>query len=501
MSKPRNYLFTSGAPTPNGRLHVGHIGAQFLKLDVLKRHVRRAGDGATLLFSVDAFDTPIYLAARRQGVTEEEVCRRNIDGITRDLEYAAIDYDVFLDTSVGAGRDLIRQTAVELDDLVAARKVAVEEKVPYSRRTGEPVTGRLLTGECPSCARTMHGYVCDPCGLQLSPDQIRNARAADPTDSLDWRAVTNHFVRIDTRELLDYVGSLPLPAVTRRKADAIASMLLTDEHFLVRWTASEPWGIGTGVPGQVYFNRLLVTLAEQIPFGEITKEKLGLRHNPFDRDSGVVTVLAYGVDNLGGRLIENTALALATDRYRPFDHHLVSEFYRNDGEKMATSGSNALWVADVADLTGFSRDGLRAYMASIATPDVEVDVSLPDLTRFMRSVTGRLGRVVALALSAAVGAGTRIGPEVLAVAERGLDRQSTALDLTHVDLPAAWRTTEEWIHRALSSSAEDRYATLACFAVIASPIAPDAAGTVWRLLGREGAPDRTSLRRLATGGV
>lgn len=494
----KNYLLTGAAPTPNGRLHLGHIGGQFLKLDVLKRHIIRDGCGAILLFSIDAFDTPIHLASLRSEVTEAEVCRRYFAGIAQDLEHAAIDYDVFLDTSAGAGRAIIKETADKLDAVMTGRKVAVTEPIPYSRRSGRPVTGRLLTGDCPRCGRMMHGYSCDPCGLHLSPEQIRNARPADPADSLDWRQVTNYFVRADTHLLRGYINSVSLPPVTRRKADDIADIMINDP-FLARWTATEPWGISTGVPGQVYFNRMLITLAEQVVFGELTRKKLGLSGNPFEHGSDVVTVLAYGTDNLGGFLIENAALALATETYRPFDHHLVSEFYLVDGEKMATSRSDAMWVADVAGVPGFSRDGLRAYMASIATPDVEVEVSLTTLTRFMESLAPRIDRIVASSVSADLGA--RIDPEVLALAEESLDRQSKALELTHIDLPVLWQTTAGWMDRVLSGCAGDPYTNLACFAVIASPIAPDVASEVWRLLGRDGGPDRTGLRKLASDGT
>jgi methionyl-tRNA synthetase len=494
MSTAKNYLLTGAAPTPNGRLHLGHVGAQFLKLDVLKRHARRAGGNATLLFSVDAFDNPITYTARQAGVTEEEICRVYYDGIVSDLENVAIDCDVFLDTTVGEGRDLIEKTTIELDAVLAGRKVAVTEKIPYSRRTGSPVTGRFLTGECPACGRRMHGYSCDPCGLYMSADDIRDARAADPADILDWREVTNHFIRTGTREVRDYLDGLVLSEVVRGRAEEIAGSILADEYFLARWTASEPWGIGTGVPGQVYFNRMLITLAEQVAFGEITKEKLGLRHNPFEEGSDVVTVLAYGTDNLGGFLIENSALALATERYRPFDHHLVSEFYLLGGEKQSTSRPHCLWVEDMAALDGFSRDGLRAHMASIATPDVEVDVSLSDLTAFMRSLAATVDRVAAAASSTV---DRTVDRAVVGRAEETLDGQAKALELEHIDLPKVWQSTEEWLDRARSTG---QYTSLACFAVVASPLVPDIASKVWGLLGRAGDPDRAGLRRLISDG-
>ncbi len=496
MTERTSYLLIGSAPTPNGRLHLGHIGAQFLNLDVLKRHARRAGDAAMHCFSLDTFDTPIYLLAKQQGRTEADVCREYIEGIRQDLEHVAIDYDVLLDTSTDEGRELVRNAAVELDRLVGPRKVPVVEKVAHSRSTGEQLVGRMLTGECPNCGETIRGYSCDPCGLFLSAiEDIRDIRAADPSDSLELRDVTNSFVAVDTRAIRAYHDSLVLPAVTRRKLDDAAALLLGEDRFRARWTASVPYGIGTGVPGQVYFNYLRVTA--HFAFGEMAREKLALASNPLDVGSDAVTVLAYGVDNLAAYLIDNVAHLLATERFRRFDHHLVSQFFTVDGEKIATSKPNALWVADAAGLPEFSRDGLRGYLLSVARPNVEVDLSTAALREFMATLNGRLDRIVA---GASAGPPAVVDREILALAQKSIDRQSAALALIHLDLPAFWRLTDEWIDRAISGGSRDRYSVLAGFAAVASPALPDTAGVVWRLLGLAGEPDRTGLRRLATDG-
>jgi methionyl-tRNA synthetase len=490
----KDYLFVAGAPTPNGRLHLGHIGAQFLKLDLLKRHARREGARAGLCVSMDAFDPTIHILAQQQGITEAEFCQPYVDGITEDLRNAAISYEVFLDTSTDEGKEVIAETVVGLDSLVTPNKVVVSEKAAVSTRTGKPLVGRLLLGECPNCGRTMRGESCDPCGMVLPLEKILDVRPADPEDSLEWQQVDNHFLSVPTQRIRDYIDTLPMPAVTRRKADEIVATLLTDNEFRTRWTASAPYGITTGVPGQVYFNHVLVTLAEQITYGEIARRRCGLGANPFEIGANAITVGAYGADNLGVFLVNNVALALATERYRPFHHQLVSEFYTNGGQKISTSRSDALWIADVAKVPGFSRDGMRGYLLSVAAPDVEVDVSMAEMGRFMESLNGRLHRIAAIASRFRP---PRVDHPVLADAEASIADQSAALKLSHVDQPRMWRTVDEWIDRTLASDAERRYSTLAAFAVIAAPALPDIANTVWSLLARGGRPDLRSLRKLA----
>jgi methionyl-tRNA synthetase len=498
MTGRTNHLLIAVAPTPNGRLHLGHIGAQFLKLDVLKRHALRMGDQAMYCFSLDTLDTPIHILAQQQGRSEADVCRENIAGIREDLAHVAIDYDLLLDTSEGEGRETIRAAAVEVDRMVAAGKIPVTEKVAHSRATGKQLVGRMLAGECPLCGRTIRGYACDPCGLFLSEiEQIRNLRAADPAVTLELRTVTNWFVEADTSAIRDYHDSLALPAVTRRKLDEAAALMLTGDRFRTRWTATVPYGVGTGEPGQVYFNYMLISLAEQYAFGELARKRMGLDHHPFEPGADAVTTLAYGVDNLAVFLIDNVAQVLATGRFRPFHHQLVSEFYTVDGEKISASTPNAMWVADAATLPGYSRDALRGYLLSVATPDVEVDIAIPALRAFMARLTDRIADIIA---AASVRPPSVVDREILALAGKSVDKQAAALTLPHLDLPTLWQVTEEWLDRACAAGAGDRYSVLAGFAVVAAPALPGAARTIWQRLGLPGEPDLAALGRLVHDG-
>jgi hypothetical protein len=105
----------------------------------------------------------------------------------------------------------------------------------------------------------------------------------------------------------------------------------------------------------------------------------------------------------------------------------------------------------------------------------------------------RLERIVA---HASANPPAVVDQEILALAGKSVDRQSAALALDHLDLPAVWQITEEWVDRATTGGSGDQYCVLAGFAVVAAPVLPDTAHTVWRLLGLDGEPDRAGLRRL-----
>ncbi|MCM3755016.1 class I tRNA ligase family protein, partial [Bacillus licheniformis] len=44
-------------PTPNGRLHLGHIAGPYLRMDMLCRYLRSQGHHVRVVSAVDGFDS------------------------------------------------------------------------------------------------------------------------------------------------------------------------------------------------------------------------------------------------------------------------------------------------------------------------------------------------------------------------------------------------------------------------------------------------------------
>jgi methionyl-tRNA synthetase len=51
---PTKYLITAAYHTPNGPLHLGHLGGPFLSADVLSRHLESLGHEPTRVTGTDA---------------------------------------------------------------------------------------------------------------------------------------------------------------------------------------------------------------------------------------------------------------------------------------------------------------------------------------------------------------------------------------------------------------------------------------------------------------
>jgi leucyl-tRNA synthetase len=88
----RKFFNFDGGPFPNGPLHMGHVRT-FTLGDVMARYRRLRGDSVLYCFEFDAFGLPNELAANAIGVTPEELTRRNITAMRRQMVRLGLSYD------------------------------------------------------------------------------------------------------------------------------------------------------------------------------------------------------------------------------------------------------------------------------------------------------------------------------------------------------------------------------------------------------------------------
>jgi methionyl-tRNA synthetase len=85
----------SPAPTANGDLHLGHLAGPFLAADVCTRYARATGREALYGTGMHFTQNYIVTAARRLGVTPEELRERSAEQVQRTLATMGIDVDGF----------------------------------------------------------------------------------------------------------------------------------------------------------------------------------------------------------------------------------------------------------------------------------------------------------------------------------------------------------------------------------------------------------------------
>jgi len=194
---PRRYLLIGSPPTPNGRVHLGHLAGPFLRLDVLARHLAVRGDEAVVLSGSDCYDMYVLLTARREGVPPEEVAVRCHAAMEADLRAMDIGLAAFIDPRsppwASTYEELLTETTRRL--IATGRTESRRERILYSPSTGRSIIGCWLLGACPSCGAEAGGYFCEACGGFFRPELIRAPRPRFDEGGLEWREADILYLR------------------------------------------------------------------------------------------------------------------------------------------------------------------------------------------------------------------------------------------------------------------------------------------------------------------
>lgn len=511
----RRFFLTPVCLVPNGRAHLGHVAGPLLKMDVLRRHLLRAGADVRMVSMSDAHEAHVLIKAYREGSTPEEVANRFHPLIAGDLAALGILYDDLLNPLDPAWAATYERVNREfLAGIARCGNVAVRaepmpvladapggngRRGPWRPGVGDPVVSGWLKGRCPQCAETLVGFFCESCGGHFSPGQMREPGTAHFPGTLRFEERRSLFLdlRRGPRAILDHLER----SGTRADFVQIARRYLDTNGASIRLSVPSPWGLPLdhpGIsPGQVIFSYSALLIGCHLVAGERYRQLTGSELNPFSADSDVTCVLAFGIDNTVPFLVGAVGCALGQDRYRPVDHFLVNYFYDLDGSKFSTSRGHVIWGGDIVTLGGADVDLVRAYLCWRNPERERASFAVGEFLRFHNELGARLCAATSTAAHAAAGA-TGYDDGVMRHLEDELRAQSGALDPATFDIAAAHDGVQRWLRRAPdpTAPADAALAWLAGFSVLASPILPGSARRVWSWLGLPGEP---SLHHLDEG--
>lgn len=476
MTKPSSpiskYLLVAAMPTPNGALHLGHVGAQYLPLDVFRRYREQQGHRVVYFGGFDVFDNAVCVAAQRNGRTPQEHAAIVTSQIESELAYLDVRIDRLINYADEAYSSLASKLVRELQESFGSRLSRHRTTFPFDA-SGHPVGGNWLRGQCVHCSSAVKGYSCDACGRSLLPAELKEPITLDGS-VVHWNPVDVQMVTVPVGKVVPYIEALSsalpyLPMLRRR---------LTGNDLQLQWTNIDTWGLSVD-DGAVFYNRNF-TLVEQLLMGDLARSGLDLRSNAFSPDSGAITILAYGKDNAGLLLTDIPALALATSRYTPYRYQWISQFYNLDGRKMSTSGNHAIWVRDVM-ARGVSAEAVRLYVCRNFDLERDIDLSLAELDK----VQAGYGELLALMRSAFASCDPR--PKPSADLEGHLHRLrwilQEAMRDDKADISAFPRVIDEWV--TVPQRAQYAHQWLRGLSELAAPVLPRLADEIdIRLEGR-----------------
>jgi methionyl-tRNA synthetase len=304
---------------------------------------------------------------------------------------------------------------------------------------------------------------------------------------------------VEIESLFARVPSIPrLREVIRAAGGTPALRRIVEDHLdrggdLIRLTNPGTWGV-PWAPDPSGTPRVIFTYAGLYAYalfcGEQYGRLTGSGRNAFALDSGVTTVLSYGIDNAIPMQLGVLGAAVADGAYKPVDGLLGCHFYHLEGQKFSTSRKHAIWAGDIVTRTPLTSDAVRYYLAITNPEEGTSNFNVRELVEVVNArLAGRLEHAVASA-SANLGRPDRPPEALLARVEALLQAQDLALDLGGLRLAAVVPPIDAWIADApaFTQDPATAYWWLKAMALLASPLMPHFGAKVWRALGHAGDP-------------
>ncbi len=497
---PEKHLIIPSMPTPNGRLHLGHIAGPFLRADVLSRHRRRSGDHVRVISGFDSFESYMTLQAARENCRPKDCAERYSEGILRDFEAMDISIDRWIDPLDPEWSERYAETHRSLMNALLASKSVQNhlETVAYLPSTGRYVLGCWLLGRCPECGEEAGGYSCEACGANFQPWQMPETRPRPPVDEepLSRRFQTPFLIVEDDERLSTWLDKADLDDDVRRRV----SQAFAGRPYYVRLAAPGEWGVswpileeGKGEVPAVLFTYTF-NAAYCLLIGDVYREIEAIAENPFDATSSVKITATFGMDVTMTKLINVPAALLSLGKFRPFDRAAVNRFYRLSGEKFSTSRRHAIWVEDITSRTPANSDVVRFHLVRTSPGREATNFEPKEFLQGTQELALRVGGPLATLQRIASSTAPSDPPSALvdllnhelALQTASLDREPAAPE----HLAASILRWSDAGHSLAENPAggNDAFWWIKGLALLAYPVMPKLAIGLWQGLGHQGEP-------------
>jgi len=510
MSK--KILITSALPYANGPLHFGHIAGAYLPGDCYARYERLKGNHVLYICGSDEYGIAITLSAEMAGRSPKE----QVDlfhAINKQLfDQLNFSFDHFSRTTWPGHVKTTQQFFLDL-----LHNGHIEEKVTdqlFSEQDGKFLADRYVIGTCPKCGFTeARGDECQRCGASYEATDLLTPRSKMSQAPLVRKPTKHWFLRFDhfKKQLAEWIGKKEWKGNVVNFAKAYI-----DDLKPRAITRDMQWGVPVPLPG-TEGKVLYVWFDAPIGYISATQEWAELQHNPdawkdYWCDPQTTLVQFIGKDNIPFHAIFFPAMVMGQNiPYKLVDQLPANEFYNLEGRQFSKSDG---WFIDLeAFFKQFTSDQIRYAIASNAPENQDSDFSWKDFQlRCNSELLGKYGNLVNRTLvfiqtqcEGKIPGLTHPHPVDLEFLKKVKDLvQEADLAYSRFQLRRASQIIMElaqagnvyfdakkpWIAARSALTHHDMVTTIACclecikcMALISSPIIPEAADRIWKMLG------------------
>jgi methionyl-tRNA synthetase len=489
------YLLIPVPPTPNGRLHLGHMAGPYLRMDMLRRALEQRGNDVELWTGTDSHDSFVLYRAFLSKSTPADVCRKFHPLIAADMQALNIKVDGFVDTLSGEGRRLQEEHAVSAVDELKAMGLAKtrQEEILFDEQHGFPVVGTWLAGQCPCCGSSCVGYFCEGCFTHNQPGELAVRSSRMPGAALGVRSIDTVF--LDIPEPHRFIERLAEMRVIQPAIDVVKDMLFGSTLRNFRLTVPIEWGLSYGVDGFGQSRAIFEVLWELYTYSEMQVQRHPERVPAWKAESDTKVVVACGVDNTVALLMGCVGVYGQLPGAKPPEHIHINYFVKLEGSKFSTNRNHAIWAGDLAETCRDGIDGLRLYLANISPESESTNFEVERfVTYYNEFYIAQIVASVNVAF-ASLDSPLRDDPETYDEMSKAEAAMGELLSPERVEVGAAVKIFEAWItaFSRHNGSASERYWWLVGVAILGYPFAPSLASFIWEGLGQTGYPEKSEL--------
>ncbi|MDX8431486.1 MAG: methionine--tRNA ligase [Candidatus Algichlamydia australiensis] len=361
MSQAKKYLITSALLYANGSVHFGHIAGCYLPADVFARFARLRGDEVLFLCGSDEYGVAITLSAEIAGRSPKEQVD-HFDQINRDLfSKIGISFDHFSRTTWEGHVKTTQEFFLDLQ-----KNGHIEEKVTeqlYSEKEKRFLADRYVLGICPKCGfEEARGDECPSCGGNFEATDLKSPKSKLTGAPLVLKETKHWFLRFDhfRDELKHFIAEKNWKPNVKNFALSYIEDLR--ERSITR---DSDWGVPLPIEnsdGKVFY------VWFDAPIGYISAarewaEKTGGSWKDFWCDEKTRFINFVGKDNIPFHAFFFPAMLMGQDQpYKLVDDLPANEFLNLEGKQFSKSSG---WYIDLEEFfQHFTADQIRYCLAA-----------------------------------------------------------------------------------------------------------------------------------------
>lgn len=172
----RKILVTSALPYANGPIHLGHL-VEYIQTDVWVRFQKLQGNEIYYFCADDTHGTPVMIAARKAGITPEQLVNEMRKEHFADLTSFQVAFDNYYSTNTPENRAFSEEIYLKAKEKGHIHKKTLNQL--YCEKDEMFLPDRFVRGTCPKCgAGDQYGDSCEVCGSTYRPEDLIDSRCA-----------------------------------------------------------------------------------------------------------------------------------------------------------------------------------------------------------------------------------------------------------------------------------------------------------------------------------